>query len=470
MTNERTPPHDSDAERAVIGAIVAFGAEALDSLGGFTAGHFFDLCPRETWEAIDAIKHRADKGRQDLVLNDIVIADELRARGMQGRFQPTPHEWLISCASVAPILEALPSHARVLRDKATLRKLLELAIEIQAMAYGNQHASEVLDRARTAVADLEVDQQDAGPVRVGDVLGEALATIEGRCRNEDDHAVRTRIATLDRILGGMKPDQMIVVAARPGIGKTSLAGNVSLAQSLAGDPVLIFSLEMSLQEIIERELGLQAKISVNRIGSGRLEFSEWRKIQTAAGDIHKAPLYIDDRVQTIESIAATARKWHAKQVRGNGKRLASIWIDYAQIADIEESSGGKNREQEVAHISRTVKKLAKQLHCPVVLLSQLNRAVEARGGRPMLKDLRESGAIEQDADVVIFLHRDLPEGDMSAKNKPGPMELIVGKHRNGGVGIADVNWTPDWMGITAASEPGQEPLPHWTDDEGSDLE
>ena len=459
MNDARTPPHDLEAERAVIGATMVFGDGAMAVASGLRADDFFDPGCREAWAGVIELEKRGKN------VNSIGLADELKARGMAARFQPSPLEWLLDCAGKASVLEVLPHHLGIVRAKATLRGLIELCTHVAAMAYGDQNADETLAIAREGVARLEVADDTMGPPKVGDLLPAALEIIEGRVSTgEDPNAIKTGIETLDEILGGGKPGQLILIAGRPGDGKSSLGSNIATNQALLKDPCLMFSAEMQNQEVVERLLGLQAQVSIHRIGRGRIEYSEWRKIITGAGQLSEAPLFLDDRPHTIAQMMGHARRWHAKEVRGKGKTRCSIVIDYAQLIQVDASFDATTQEREISIVSGQCKRLAKTLKCPVYLITQLNREVAKRGGPPVITDLRGSGALEQDADVVIFVYRDVPMDKTAERNKSGPAQLIIGKHRGGPTGVAHANWIREFMQFTAAGSDsdGEDHPPQWT--------
>lgn len=455
------PPNDVEAERAVIGCVVMFGDDAMARSHGIHPGDFFDPSCREAWAAI------VDLDKRSANINPIALADELKARGMAGRFAPSALQWLTESASKAPVLAVLSHHIGIIRAKATLRSLIALCTEVSAMCYGNQPVDDVMAVARDGIADLEVYDDSDGPAKIGDLLSGALDVIEERTRKgEDPQAVKTGICTLDRILGGAKPQQMILIAGRPGDGKTSLADNISAFQTTRLQaPCLFFSEEMGAQEVVERILGLQAKVEVSRIGNGKIDYSEWKKITTAAGELQSVPLFLDDRPLTISQIVGQARRWHAKEVRGKGAKRCSIVIDYAQIVSVDASFDTKTQEQEISIVSGQSKRLAKTLKCPVYLICQLNRKVTERGGPPILADLRGSGALEQDADVVLFVYRDIPMEDQEKRNQSGPAQIIIGKHRGGPTGIASVNWVKEWMQFVAAADAEEDgSRPNWQDE------
>lgn len=459
MTDTRTPPHDTDAERSVIGTVLVFGEVAMAVAAGLRAEDFFDIACREAWAGILELERLGRK------LDQITLDDELQTRGVAAKFKPSALQWMVECAGLASVVDVLPHHIGIVRSKATLRGLIDLAVEIQARAYAGQSAEETLGIAREGVAKLEVMDDTGGPPRVGDLLPGVLSVIESRARTQEDpHAIKTGISTLDEFTGGAKPGQMILIAGRPGDGKSSLGGNIATNQALLNDPCLMFSAEMEAQEVIERLLGGQAQINVHRIGRGKIEYSEWRRLMTGAGQLSEAPLYLDDRPHTIAQMMAQARRWHAKEVRAKNKTRCSVVIDYAQLIEVDDSFDATTQEREISIVSGQCKRLSKTLKCPVYLISQLNREVSKRGGPPVITDLRGSGSLEQEADVIIFVHREISPDKSEARNKAGPAQLIVSKHRGGPTGIAAVNWMPDYMQFTAAVDETEEETrpPGWT--------
>jgi replicative DNA helicase len=443
--NDRLPPHDIEAERAVIGAVAAFTSRALPLVSALSEGDFFDTSCREAWAAVRALERRGVDPEA------ICIADELKARGTASRFAGSALQWAIECAGKSPILDVLSSYVTIVHEKATLRSLIELGTEVVNSAYGDQHADELLSRARAGIADLEVSGASTESGKLGLFLPEALANVEKKARGERVLVAPYGISTLENILGGKKPGQLIIIAGRPGHGKTALADCLATLDALAGIPNMFLSLEMSRQEIAERVVGAHAKVNVHAIGTGKIEYSEWKRLQNAASELYEVPLFIEKGARELSRIVSRIYQWHAREVRAKKLTIGVATIDYAQLVRVDKSFKCQNREQEVGTVSRTLKSLADELSMPIVLVCQINREVEKRGGPPMPSDLRESGSLEQDADVIIFPYRDLPAADQAARNKSGPAQLIVAKHRNGPTGIASANWTAELMQFTAAT-------------------
>lgn len=457
----KVSPHDPDAELAVISSVLVYGATALDEAGLLVDDDFFIPAHRDTWHAI------AQLAARHAPMDPISVGAELAATGMAARFAPSWQEWSFAVAQKAQVLPLVGHFAGMVRQMSVLRKLLEMTVEVQARCYSRQPADEVMAMAREQVSRLEIYGDSSEPKRVGEVLPGVLDEIESRARGEGK-AIKSSIATLQKLIGGYKAGQLILWAARPGEGKS--AGVLKEAKGAAMDQgisTLVSSHEMSVQENVERELGMQAKVAVDRIINGSLEYSEWRRLQNAAGVISEIPLFFDDRPLPLAKQCATIRRWIAKEVRARASRnakgeqdvdpIALAVVDYAQLVRVEKSFGAQNREREVACVSRELKLLAKELKIAIILVCQLNRAVESRGGIPQLSDLRESGALEQDADVVIFIHCDAPPEDKSARGKSGPRLLVVAKQRNGKTGLARTNWIAEYMEFLAATDEDDQP-------------
>jgi replicative DNA helicase len=450
-------PHDENAERAVIGASIVAPDFVLARISDLRPEEFFVPCHRDAWGAVLAV-HGSGHPVDVVSLGDYVKREGLDARFLDG-FGP----WAIAVASDVSQAMNVEYHAGIVRDKATLRKAIELAIDIQARALAGDAAESVTAQARIGVSELEARATGDGPIPITESLGQAIEDIANRCDPESRHLIPTYISTLDeRLGGGVAADEMVIVAGRPGMGKTAFADGWALesANVSAAFPVLVFSLEMSRQQMIERILSVKSGIPASHMRSGRDERGQplglpvHNQLLDAASSLEGSFLRIDDRHLTLNQILGESRRWHARHVATLRKEtdrlppLGLVVVDYLQLVRVDDPRAFGSREQQVAFISASFKGLAKGIHCPVCVLCQLNRKVEERGGEPMLSDLRESGALEQDADVVIFVHREFDQEDPMARNKDGPAKLIVGKNRSGAVGPALANWIAKTMRFT----------------------
>ena len=423
---ERTLPHNLEAERSVLGAILlhndAFNlaAEVIDS------GDFFRDAHRRIFDKMVALAER--HGAIDLV----TLKDELTRSGEL--------DTVGGPAYIAALVDGVPRsmnvehYARIIKEKATLRNLIYSANKILATAYeGAEEADVILDQAEHAIFAIADDKVRDGFVSLRDLAHASLDTIEKlQSRKELVTGVPTGFTDLDEMTSGLQPSDLIIVAARPSMGKTSLCLNIAQHVGTKTDMTVgIFSLEMSKEQLFLRLLTGEARIDAHRLRGGFLGEKDWGRLSTAIGTLSEAKIFIDD----TPSIGVL-------EMRAKCRRLASehglhlVIIDYIQL--MQGRGRFENRTLEVASISRSLKGLAKELSVPIVVLSQLSRAPEARADhRPQLSDLRESGALEQDADVVAFIYRDDVYQDKNAPptDEQGVAEIIVGKQRNGPVGV-----------------------------------
>jgi replicative DNA helicase len=424
---ERTLPHNLEAERSVLGAILlhndAFNlaAEVIDSVDFFRDAHrrIFDKMVKlaERGDAIDLVTLKEELGR----------AGDLDAVGGPA--------YITALVDGVPRSSNIEHYARIIKEKATLRNLIFSANKILSTAYeGEEEADVILDQAEHAIFAIADDKIRDGFVSLRDLAQTSLDTIEKlHARKELVTGVPTGFTDLDEMTSGLQPSDLIIVAARPSMGKTSLVLNMAQHVGTRTDMTVgMFSLEMSKEQLFLRMLTAEARIDAHRLRGGFLGERDWGKLSQAIGTLSEAKIFIDD----TPSIGVL-------EMRAKCRRLASehglnmVIVDYIQL--MQGRGRFENRTLEVAAISRSLKGLAKELNVPIVVLSQLSRAPESRADhRPQLSDLRESGALEQDADVVIFIYR---EDQYADKNAPpatdaqGVAELIIGKQRNGPTGV-----------------------------------
>ena len=441
------PPHSPEAERAVIGLALIAARECLAKLAEVQVDDFFLPEHRTIWEAI----RKVEKDSGPDAVDPITVWDATQALGHSARVAGGS-AGLMGFATAAPPPGQIEHHAKIVREKALLRKAIEFATDIQAAAYGGEGAKAILARIWSGAGKLETMGLLEEPVHIRDALGPATEVIEHRQRTGNRADIKTHISTFDQRLGGFSRDQLIVVASGPGEGKSAWAGGVARNVAVKSEiPVLIVSQEMGRQELVERTIAGQSTTALDMINMGQ----DWKAFHRAAGILEKAPLWFEDRPMTIEQIVGTAHRWHARNVAKPGvdNPLAMIVVDYIQI--IQVAAKTERREREVGLISRSLKMLAKQLHCPVIAISSLNREGRKNATVPTLADLRESGAIEYDADMVLFLHRPQAGEDPDARNQSGPADLICAKNRGGRVGLVPLHWQAEWTTFTA--DAGQEP-------------
>jgi replicative DNA helicase len=435
--SERIPPHHPEAERRLIGAAMLYADRALMNALGLRSDEFFLPMHRDAWAAI-----RAAEKRDGAVLDPITLEPEIKAAGADRHFPEGWMPWALEAYNLACLPEQVEHYATMVRESYSKRRLISLCVDLQNAAYSEtQTWGEVLEAARLGIGELEMAGAATNTTHVYQPMVELLDEIDKRQQGIKPELVTTSIATLDEVVDGFEGGQLIIVAARPGQGKTALACNIAAANALRLVPCLVFSLEMRMRKIARRILIWHTKMPGALMNEANVE--QWNKIRDGVGDFEHATLWLNDKTRRLGQIVSEACRWHAKHVMGKSKR-ATVMVDYAQLIRTT-GQKGRNREQEVAEISQTMKGLAMHLDVPVVLLAQLNRACETRGGAPMLSDLRESGAIEQDADMVLFPYRDIPATDQDKRNQRGPGQIIVAKNRDGRIGAANIEWIPELM-------------------------
>ena len=328
---------------------------------------------------------------------------------------------------------------KIIKDKAVLRRLIRLSGEISNAAYrGDEETDNILARAQQGIIEITQDRTSKGLVHVGSYINSSLEVLDKLAKKDNAiTGIPTGFIGVDKRTAGLHSAELILIAARPGMGKTSFALNIAQYAALkASVPTAVFSLEMSKEQLVNRMLSMEARVDAQSIRSGDLQDGDWEKLIESATDIGRSGLIIDDTPGiTIGELRSKCRKYKMEH------DLKLVIIDYLQLM----SGNGKtdSRQQEISEISRSLKGLARELSVPVIALSQVNRACETRPDhRPIMSDLRESGSIEQDADVIMFLYRDEYYNKDSEDNK-GKAELIIAKQRNGPIGTVDLRWLPN---------------------------
>jgi replicative DNA helicase len=414
----RTPPQDNDAEQSVLGSMLLSKDAIADVIESVRGTDFYRPAHETIFDAMVDLYGRGEP------VDPVTTSAELQRRGELVRVGGAPYLHTLS-ASV-PIAANAGYYAEIVREKAILRRLVDAGTKIAQMGYsGEGQVDDVVDRAQAEVYGVTERRASEDYAPLSEIMESALDEIEA-INNRDGElvGVPTGFADLDELTNGLHPGQMIIVAARPAMGKSTLGLDFCRSASIRHNMAsVIFSLEMTRNEITMRLLSAEAKIPLNHMRNGNMNDEDWSKLARKMGEVSSAPLFIDDSPNmTMMEIRAKARRLKQRH------DLRLIVIDYMQLM----SSGKKveSRQLEVSEFSRSIKLLAKELEVPVVALSQLNRGPEQRSDkRPMLSDLRESGSLEQDSDMVILLNRDDVYEKESAR--PGEADLIVAKHRNG---------------------------------------
>lgn len=419
----RVPPNNLEAEESVLGSMMLSKIAAGDILEILEGPEDF-YRPAHV-EIAAAISHMYSLGEPT---DAIAVGEELRRRGRLEQVGGKPY--LHTLVSSVPTAASGSYYARIVNELGMLRRLIDVSTQIAAEAYEvPEDVTNAINRAETAIYDLAQGKarQDFRSLR--ELLQDAQDHIEDLAsRGDEITGIRTGFTDLDELLAGMQPGNLIIVAARPAMGKSTLAMNIGQHVALHEKlPVVMFSLEMSWMEIVQRMICAEARVDTKRIRGGKMGDAEWHKISRAVGVLAEAPMFIDDTSTiTMADIRGKCRRLKQKC----GGKLGLVVVDYLQLMTSPRRI--ENRTQEVAEISRSLKILAKELEVPVLAVSQLSRALEQAGSKPRkprLADLRESGALEQDADVVMFVYRDDYYDEDSGRK--GEADIMVEKHRNG---------------------------------------
>jgi replicative DNA helicase len=416
----KVPPQNLDAESSVLGGILLENEAVNQVLELLRPEDFYRESHRKVFRAMIELSDRSEP------VDLITLSDCLKSRGELEAVGGTAY--LASLADFVPTAANISHYARIVREKSILRSLISTATEIATRGYEEQGSvEEFLDSAEKVIFDISEKKIKASFVAVGDMIKDTLKTVEKLYeRKEMVTGVPTGYDDLDKLTAGLQPAELIIVAGRPGMGKTSFALNIAANAAFSGAGVAVFSLEMAKEQLVLRMLCSEARVNSSKVRSGYLGERDFPQLAKAAGRLHEAPIYIDDTPAiSVLELRAKARRL----VRDRSKKIGLIVVDYLQL--MRGMGTASNREQEISEISRSLKALAKELNVPVIALSQLNRRVEDRGDRrPMMSDLRESGAIEQDSDVIMFIYRD-EVYNKSDESKKGLAEIIVAKQRNG---------------------------------------
>lgn len=419
---ERIPPQNIEAEQAVLGAML-IKKEAISAAAELLTGDdFYRYAHRLVFEAIMTLNQANE------AVDMITVTDRLKRDGELEKAGGIA--FITALANAVPTAANVTFHARIVRQKSQLRHLINAATEIAGTAYEDaDDVDEIMDDAEKRILGVTARSNHADFVPMKDILITTFEQIEKHAANKGTlTGLPSGFLDLDRITSGFQPSDLILVAARPSMGKTAFTLNIATNAAIRREKtVAFFSLEMSKEQLALRMFSAEGQVDSQRLRVGDLKDEEWQKLISAADRLTKAPLWIDDTPGiTVMELRSKARRLKAEH------GLDLIVIDYLQLMQGRGRGSGDNRQQEISEISRSLKALARELKVPVIALSQLSRSVESRQiKRPMLSDLRESGSLEQDADIVMFLYReDYYEKETDRQNIT---EVIVAKHRNGPV-------------------------------------
>ena len=428
----KVPPHDDEAEQAVIGSMLTDKDAVISAIEVLKPEDFYREGNKTIYGAIMNLYAKAEP------IDIITLKDELTSLG---KLEPVGGlEYLATLPDKVPTTANVEKYIKIVEEKSILRSLIKTANELIEIGYDQNEEVEILmDNAEKKIFDLMQRKSQKGYSSIRDILVDSFTELE-QLYNQKQHitGVASGFVDLDNKTAGFHKSDLVLIAARPAMGKTAFALNIATYAAVsANTPVVVFSLEMSKEQCANRILCSQAMVDSEKVAKGDISDEDWSKLAIASGELSEsAGIYIDDSAGiNIAEIRAKCRKLKLE------KNIGLVVIDYLQL--IQGSGNTKSREQEIAEISRSLKILAKEIDVPVIALSQLSRAPEARPDhRPMLQDLRESGSIEQDADIVMFLYRDdYYNPETEAKNIA---EVIIAKHRAGPTGTVELLWMPSY--------------------------
>jgi replicative DNA helicase len=438
--DRRVLPHNLDAEASILGGIILRN-EVLLQLETLEIDDFYHHQHKVVFEAIRNLEASAKP------IDVVTLENEVEKKGKLDAIGGIA--FLGELALRVPTVDNILAYTEIVKDHSQARKLILAASEISEKGYEDDlEIRDYLDDAEAKIFEVTQRKDKSGPEPVKSLVKKVFSSLDERFKSEGGiTGVPTGFADLDTRTAGLQPTELIVLAARPAMGKTSFA--LSMAQNAAtaaggGWPCLVFSLEMSSTQLAERLLCSEAKVDSSALRRGQLQRQDMTNLTYAAATLSKAPILIDDTpALSIREVRARARRFRSDPSLfprdGSGKKFGLILVDYLQLMRGSPQAAKASREQEISEISRGLKSLAKELECPVVALSQLNRSLEQRTDkRPQLSDLRESGAIEQDSDVILFIYRDVVYNKET--ENPHIAEVIIGKNRHGATGTIETHF------------------------------
>lgn len=429
---KRILPHSIDAEKSVLGSMM-IDPDKISEASEILIGE--DFYVKQNQILFESMVELNEVGKP---VDEVTLQEKLKEKDVPAEL--TSMEYVKDILDSTPTAANMKHYAEIVADKAVLRKLIKVSEDIENNCYSQKNPVEAILEDTEKNVFKVVQRRNAGDfVPISTVVNNALDKIVAASNNKGKvTGIATGFIDLDDKTAGMQPSDLILLAARPSMGKTAFALNI--AQNVAfkqGKPAAIFSLEMSKEQLVNRLFSLQSGVDAQKLRVGNLNESEWESLVGGASEIAQSKLIIDDTPGiSIGEMRSKCRKYKLEH------GLSIIFIDYLQLMSGSGKSSSESRQQEISEISRSLKALARELQVPVIALSQLSRQVEQRPDhRPMLSDLRESGAIEQDADVVMFIYRDdyyHPDTD-----RKGISEIIIAKQRNGPIGTVELAWLPD---------------------------
>ena len=432
----RIPPNDKDAEQAVLGAVFLSQDALIEAMEYVEADDFYQHANQLVFQAMMNLNDEEEPVDVVTVQNELDRANQIEDIGGVS--------YLAELANAVPTAANTTYYAKIVKNKSTLRRLINAATSIVTRSFEeDEDVDSIIDESEKDIMDVSENRNHKGFRRISDVVKSSFEEIDKLYDQDSDvTGLSTGYKDLDAMTTGLHKDELIILAARPGVGKTAFALNLAQnAATKSNATVAIFSLEMGAEQLVNRMLCSEGSIDANSLRTGKLDENQWNSLVVAMGSLSRTSVYIDD----TPGIKMAEIRSKCRRLLKESGHLDLVIIDYLQLI---EGTGQENRQQEVSVISRNLKKLAKELHVPIIALSQLSRGVEARQDkRPMLSDIRESGSIEQDADIVAFLYRDDyyrdedGDGDNNDQEEPedqdvGEVEVIISKNRSGPRGTA----------------------------------
>lgn len=442
---DRVPPQNMEAEQAVIGAILLQPEALITAMERVRSEDFYSSAHQRIYEAM------IELGENNQPVDLVTLTAHLQDAGLLAEIGGV--SYLATLANAVPTAANVDYYAQIVEEKSMLRRLIRTATNIVADGYANaEDVGVLLSDAEKRILEISNRRSSSGFISIRDVLMEVFEKVEFLYSNRGGTTgIPSGFVDLDKMTAGFQRSDLIIVAARPSVGKTAFALNIAQNVGVrARETVAIFSLEMSAAQLVQRMICAEANVDATRMRTGNLEGDDWEKLTMAIGSLSEAQIYIDDTPGiTVADIRAKCRR--LKKERG----LGMILIDYLQLIQ-GRGKAGENRQQEVSEISRTLKQIARELEVPVIALSQLSRGVEQRQDkRPMMSDLRESGSIEQDADIVAFLYRD--DYYDKESEKKNIIEIIIAKQRNGPVGTVELVFLKNYNKFVSIDRTHQDP-------------
>ena len=424
---ERIPPHNEEAEKSVLGAVMLNKDVLSEVLEEVTADDFYNESHREIFRAIWELY------KENTAVDMLTVCEELKKR--KALDMAGGRAYIATLTAEVPSTANAVEYAKIVAEKATLRQMIKTSEDITEKGYdAKMDAGEILDYAESGIFKIAQKRQKNDYAKIQDVLLTNIKIIDQAAQNKDKIVgIPTGFKDIDEKTSGLQRSDLIIVAARPAMGKTAFALNIAQQSAVkAGSSVIIFSLEMSKEQLGQRLLAMQARVEMQKLKQGDLDRKDWDRITMALDELNNTKIVIDDTPGiSIMEMRNKCRRLKAEQ------GLDLVVIDYLQLMSLQSKTD--NRQQEISAISRNLKLLAREMDCPVIVLSQLSRAPEQRQDhRPILSDLRESGSIEQDADIVIFLYRDDYYNENTEKS--GVCEVNIAKHRSGPTDKVELTW------------------------------